>query len=447
MKKIISILFVTMLVLSFIGIWKIVSSGYDKQNKIILTLKKIIPTKIAKEVKNTIFFVPNLINRNEYLELQLRKFEQGLQGEMFSEKNISLENKKYNYNLRNFFLPFPSLDINLGWKARKNNLRAHYLEIIDDNVLVMSGAGETVYFKRKNINNPQLDLIRLKNNLEQTLTQRGAKLAAIRDLFYEDNYIYISILETKNQKSFLNIYRAKKNFNNLNFEIFFKNDETVEGTFNLQTGGRITSFLPNEILFSVGFFNKYKLAQDENSIFGKIISINKDTRKYRLISIGHRNPQGLYFLKEKNLIINTEHGPNGGDEVNLNFLDKKKLINFGWPIASYGVPYPNQDKTFFQKNGYLKKSHSKNGFEEPLKNFSPSIGISEVTYNNNKLYVSSLRAESIYILELSQDDKLKGETRIKFDSRIRDLKYDKENGIFLILFESIPAIGVLKFKS
>ena len=77
-----------MLVLSFIGIWKIVSSGYDKQNKIILTLKKIIPTKIAKEVKNTVFFVPNLINRNEYLELQLRKFEQGLQGEMFSEKNI-----------------------------------------------------------------------------------------------------------------------------------------------------------------------------------------------------------------------------------------------------------------------------------------------------------------------------------------------------------------------
>ena len=70
-----------------------------------------------------------------------------------------------------------------------------------------------------------------------------------------------------------------------------------------------------------------------------------------------------------------------------------------------------------------------------------------MTLETSKLYVSSLRAESIYILELSQDDKLKGETRIKFDSRIRDLKYDKENGIFLILFENIPAIGVLKFKS
>ena len=139
-----------MLLLSFIGIWKIVSSGYDKQNKFILTLKKIIPTNIAKEVRDTVFFVPNLINRNEYLELQLRKFEQGLQGEMFSEKNISLENKSYNYNLKNFFLPFPSLDLNLGWNARKNQLRAHYLEIIDNNILVISGEGETVYFKRNN---------------------------------------------------------------------------------------------------------------------------------------------------------------------------------------------------------------------------------------------------------------------------------------------------------
>ena len=365
---------------------------------------------------------------------------------MFFEQNASSENRKYNYNIKNFFLPFPSLDLNLGWNAKKNQLRAHYLEIIDNNILVISGEGETVYFKRNNINKSQLNLRRLTNNLEQTLNQKGAKLSAIRDLYYEDDYIYISILETKNQKSLLNIYRAKKNFDNLNFEIFFENNESIQETFNLQTGGRITSFLPNEILFSVGFFNKYESAQDKNSIFGKIISINKDTKKYKLISIGHRNPQGLFFLKEKNLVINTEHGPKGGDEVNLNFLDKKELTNFGWPIASYGVPYPQQDKTFFQKKGYLKKSHSKNGFEEPLKNFSPSIGISEVTYNENKLYVSSLRAESIYILELTKDDKLKDETRIKFDSRIRDLKYDKENGIFLILFESFPAIGVLKFN-
>ena len=96
--------------------------------------------------------------------------------------------------------------------------------------------------------------------------------------------------------------------------------------------------------------------------------------------------------------------------------------------------------------GYFKKSHSAYGFEEPLKDFTPAIGISEVTYNDNKIYVSSLRAESIYILELTKDYQITDQTRINFGSRIRDLKYDQENDIFLILLENIPAIGVLKFN-
>ena len=85
-------------------------------------------------------------------------------------------------------------------------------------------------------------------------------------------------------------------------------------------------------------------------------------------------------------------------------------------------------------------------FLEPLKYFTPSIGISEVTYLNNKLYVSSLRAESIYIIEITESYKIKNEKRLKFKSRIRDLKYDKETDVFLILFENIPAIGALKFN-
>ena len=59
--------------------------------------------------------------------------------------------------------------------------------------------------------------------------------------------------------------------------------------------------------------------------------------------------------------------------------------------------------------------------------------------------MSSLRAQSIYILELSKDFQLNGQKRIKFDNRIRDLKYDKENDLFLIIFENTPALGVLKF--
>ena len=446
MKKIFFITFFIILAVGFVGIWNLIDNGYDKQNKFVVALKKIIPSSVSRKVSNTIFFIPNLKNRNDYLELQLEKYEQGLQGRLFSEKK-TVNDTKYSYNVKSFFLPFPSLDISLGWKSKKNKLRAHYLEMIEDNVLIISGEGETVYFNKKNINNDKLNLKRLKNNLIDVIKQRGASLSAIRDIYYEDGLIYVSILETKADKSFFNIYKAKKNLSFLNFEIFFDNNEEIVGDVNLQTGGRITNYSSNNILFSVGFFGKYESAQKQDTIFGKIVSINKETKKYSVISKGHRNPQGLVFLKDKNIIINSEHGPQGGDEINVNFLDKNKKIlpNFGWPIASYGVPYQQQDKSFFESRGYLKKSHSKNGFLEPLKYFTPSIGISEIAYNENILYVSSLRAQSIYILELSKDFQLNGQKRIKLNNRIRDLKYDKENDLFLIIFENTPALGVLKF--
>ncbi len=431
---------------SFVGMWQLISNGYDKQNKVILLLKKIIPSNIARKVSTTVFYIPNLKNRNKFLEMQLAKYDQGLKGEKFFEKKEKTADNKYNYSLKNFYLPFPSLDLNLAWNTNKNQLRAHYFEIIDNYIFVMSGEGETVYFDRKNINNDNLNLKRIGNNLREVLDQKNVTLSAIRDIYYEKNFIYVSILESTKDKSFFNIYRAEKNLQNLDFKIFFESKEEISGTWAPQTGGRITSFSPNEILFSIGFFGKWKSAQDKKSTFGKIVSINKNTKKYNIISIGHRNPQGLHYLSKEKIIINTEHGPKGGDEVNINFLNKNEIPNFGWPVASYGVPYPGGDENFFKENGYFKKSHSKYGFQEPLKDFTPAIGISELTYNEKKLYVSSLRAESIYIIELTDDYKVKDQTRIKLDSRIRDLKYDKENDIFLILLENIPAIGVLKFN-
>lgn len=444
MRKILILLLSVILLLSFIGGWAIVSGGYDKQNEFILVLKKIIPSKIARNIRDKIFFIPELKNRNDFLELQLTKYEQGLKGEMFVEKKSTTKNKRYNYTLRNFFLPFPSLDLSLAWDANENKLRAHYFEIVEDKILVISGEGDTVYFDRKNIDETKLNLKRIDNNLRELLLTRNVILSAIRDLYFDGDFIYVSILESKHNNSFFNIYRARKDFKSLNFEIFFECNETIDVEGAPQTGGRITSFSPNEILFSVGFFGMWKSTQDKNSTFGKIIAINKDTKKYNLISIGHRNPQGLFFLKEKNIVINSEHGPKGGDEINFNFLNKNKITNFGWPIVSNGEPYGNGQE--LKEKGYFKKSHSAHGFEEPFKDFTPAIGISEITFNDNKLYVSSLRAESIYILELTKDYKIIDQTRINVGSRIRDLRYDKENDIFLILLENIPAIGVLKFN-
>ena len=65
------------------------------------------------------------------------------------------------------------------------------------------------------------------------------------------------------------------------------------------------------------------LAQDKSRDVGKLVSINLDTNEKKIISMGHRNPQGLYYHSNLNYLFSTEHGPNGGDEINLLNLNKK----------------------------------------------------------------------------------------------------------------------------
>ena len=82
-------------------------------------------------------------------------------------------------------------------------------------------------------------------------------------------------------------------------------------------------------------------------------------------SYGNRNPQGLYFDKENNVLWETEHGPKGGDELNI--IEKGK--NYGWPVITYGINY----------NGtILADATEKAGMEQPIHYWVPSIATSGV---------------------------------------------------------------------
>ena len=160
--------------------------------------------------------------------------------------------------------------------------------------------------------------------------------------------------------------------------------------------------------------------------------------------MGHRNPQGLFYIKNSNVIINTEHGPKGGDEININFQKDGVVSNFGWDISSYGTAYDGTDP--------YKKSHSKYGFIEPLKHYTPAIGISQMVYmpenltldEKKYLYVTSLRAGSVYVIKINDKfNKILDEDRLYFSQRrIRDIEYDKENNVLknidLVLKELYP---------
>ena len=427
------------------GGWNVIDGNYDKQNKVILAFKKFIPSKISRKIRDTIFVIPDLKTLNKDLELQVRKFEQGLDGQLFDEKEIKTKKKIINY--KKFFLPFPRLDIRAGYTNPSNSARAHYLEVVGDKILVLSGQGKTIFFEKKNIFEKKLEQEKIQNNINDIMTKNNLTFIGVRDLFVDKNIVYISLI-SKNEKGYtFNIYTANLNYKKLDFKIFFETKQFFK-KYSVSTGGRIEKFKNDKILFTIGSSGVLGAPQDKNSLLGKIISIDLNTKNYELVSIGHRNQQGIAYDEDLNLIINSEHGPKGGDEINFNYYKKNSVLNFGFDVVSYGIEYDGTDP--------YKRPHSDFGFVEPIKYFVPSIGISEIIFLNkeksflkkNSLFVSSLRAGSLYIYELNdQLDKIESEERINFgNERIRDIKYDPENNVFFLIFEITPSIVVLKIK-
>ncbi|MDC1476478.1 hypothetical protein N8084_03155, partial [Pelagibacteraceae bacterium] len=212
--KILAII-LSIFILAFIGLWNVVSDGYDKQNKTILFLKKFIPSKTAKKVRNTIFIIPDLKERNKFLELVMKKHDQGLNGEAFNKETlISIKDKK-EYLFKEFFLPYRRLDLRLGWASTTNTFRKHYFDIVNNKVLVISGDGQTIYFNKKNVYEQKLNQIIIPNNLNSIFKKNNFEPMGIRDLFIDNGKVYISLYFKAADKFSMNIYRADLDFKKL----------------------------------------------------------------------------------------------------------------------------------------------------------------------------------------------------------------------------------------
>lgn len=116
----------------------------------------------------------------------------------------------------------------------------------------------------------------------------------------------------------------------------FESEDIVAPIDYLGSGGRLL-VAGDKLFFTVGDFDFSIMnppfgAQSLTSLFGKIFRYNIITGELHLISIGHRNSQGLVITTDGRL-LETEHGPEGGDELNL-IIDGK---NYGWPYQTYGT--------------------------------------------------------------------------------------------------------------
>ena len=444
MKKFVYIFFGLFLVISFVTSYKIISGNYDKQNLFIIKIKEIIPTQLKNKLRVYINETRISLNQDKIKKKQEAKFKQGLNGELIQSTDINSEVNLVKYNVREFFLPFKRLDLSYGWQSVQNSKRAHYFDFAGDKTVVASGEGNFIFFDTKNFNSKKLYQKRLESNLIQFLKDENFTFIGLRDMLIDKNKLYLSVvLQDVDENYTLSILSAELNYQKLIFEFFFKT-ELLISNFSIGTGGRIVSFKDNKLLFTIGHLGFIDEIQMENHLSGKIISISKEDGSFDLISKGHRNHQGLFYHIdefENQFIINSEHGPKGGDEININNLKDNKVQNFGWPISSYGINY---DGT----NPY-KSSHKDYGFKEPLKYFTPSIGISEISLKSkkdfNEIYASSLRAHSIYIVKSDKIfSRVLNTDRLILDYRIRDIKFSKSLNGFIVIFENTPSIGFIK---
>lgn len=158
---------------------------------------------------------------------------------------------------------------------------------------------------------------------------------------------------------------------------------------------------------------------------GKIFEITKN--KTTEVSQGHRNAQGI-LLDSRNRLLISEHGPRGGDELNLIVRGR----DYGWPFVTYGEPYSAGDYVVPERPG----THA--GFEDPLYYWVPSVAptaLAQVptrTVPNNwgkwagQLLMGTLRAESLVRINLDAKNTVRDTEQISVGARIRDMEFDRQ---------------------
>ncbi len=276
-----------------------------------------------------------------------------------------------------------------------------------------------------------------------TQQQGGLLDVALDPEFSKNHLIYLSYAEPEGSKAGTAVAKAELKDGRLEkLQVIFRQLPKAHG--GVHFGSRL-AFSPDGNLFiTLGDRgNHMDEAQQLNNHFGKIIRIRPDgsvpadnpfvknpKAKPEIWSYGHRSVQGAAIHPKTGALWIHEHGPRGGDEINIPQAGK----NYGWPKASYGSHYSGIP---------IKDEHAEQGFEEPIYFWTPSIAPSGMmfytgdqfpTWRGN-LFIGALAGQ--HVVRLSADDKkiLGEEQLVKQMARFRDIEQGPDGALYLLTDE------------
>jgi cytochrome c2 len=206
----------------------------------------------------------------------------------------------------------------------------------------------------------------------------------------------------------------------------FQADPEVGGP-NVEAGGRLTS-KGDRLYLTIGGYDlkSEKVLDDPACDFGTIVELDPATHGSKIVSRGHRNAEGL-AVTSTGEILSTEHGPSGGDELNL----IREGADYGWPNVTLGTDYGK----YSWRDATPVGEHR--GYQPPMFAWVPSVGLSNLIQVSGfdprwdgDLLVGSLKAASLFRMRLEKDRVMYVEP-IWIGQRVRDIA-QMENGTIAV---------------
>ncbi len=256
---------------------------------------------------------------------------------------------------------------------------------------------------------------------------------------YENNgWIYLSYSKLGDGGASTAIMRAKIEGNQLvSKELIY--ESFPKTTSGVHFGSRIAFDDKGYIFFSIGERGVMENAQKLTNPFGKVHRLHDDGEipddnpfvsnpeaTHSIWTYGNRNIQGMGFHPSSGELYSHEHGPQGGDELNIMI----KGENYGWPEVTYGVDYGG---------GIISEKTTKPGIKDPIHYWDPSIAPSGMTFVNSERYpewensilLGAMKFQ--YLLRVVLDDKSfsKEEKLLEGIGRVRHVAQSPDGYIYV----------------
>ncbi|WP_409423239.1 PQQ-dependent sugar dehydrogenase [Pseudoalteromonas sp. RW-H-Ap-1] len=273
--------------------------------------------------------------------------------------------------------------------------------------------------------------------------QGGLLDLALHPDFANNQWLYITYSSSEGDGAGSNTALMRAKLSNDHSQLL-ESQQLYKGEHNSKKGqhygSRIVFDDEGYVYFSIGDrgsrdINPQDLTRDGGKVYrlhedGKIPSdnpfVNQKGAKPAVWSYGHRNPQGMWFDGDNSVFWAHEHGPRGGDELNI----IKPKTNYGWPVVSYGINYSGTSFTDLT---------DKPGMQAPVSQWTPSIAPSDMLMVKGnkypelkgKMLLASMKYAFVSVLELADGKVVKQHKLLEGVGRIRSLAQGDDGTIYL----------------